>query len=149
MFHDLRQDDIGANPKKTPSISKEEENLLWETGALGCNTPKSLQRSVFFCVGKNFCLRRGEEQHQLKPSQFIRKKDPDHFVYVEAGSKNWSGGLREINTDNKVVPCNASPSAGERCLVYLLDMYLKNCLRLVLNEIFSIGSLNKVFQTVL
>ena len=45
---------IGANPKKTPSISKEEENLMWETGVLGCKTPETLQRSVFFYVGKCF-----------------------------------------------------------------------------------------------
>ena len=99
--------------------------MLWETGVLGCRTPKALQRSVFFYVGKSFCLRGGEEQCQLKPSQFVRKKDPDHYVYIETGSKNRSGGLKEINLENKVVPVYASTAAGERCLVYLLDLYLQ------------------------
>ena len=46
---------IGANPKKTSSISKEEENSLWETGVLSCKTPEALQQSVFFYLGKFFC----------------------------------------------------------------------------------------------
>ena len=54
-----------------------------------------------------------------------RKKEPDHYVYVETGSKNRSGGLKELNVENKVVPVYASPAAGERCLVYLLDLYLQ------------------------
>ena len=29
-----------------------------------------------------------------------------------------------MNVDNKVVPIYACPAAGERCLVYLLDLYL-------------------------
>ena len=48
----------------------------------------------------------------------------DQYVDVETGSKNRSGGLKELNVDNKVVPIYACPAAGERCLVYLLDLYL-------------------------
>lgn len=46
----------------------------------------------------------------------MHKKDPDHYVHVETGSKNRSCGLREMNIENKVVPVYASPSAGEQCL---------------------------------
>jgi len=88
---------------------------------LGCSSPKALQRTVFFYSGKNFILRGGEEQRRVKPPQLICKKNPDPCVYVETGSKNRSGGL---NVGNKVVPIYASAAAGERCLVYLLDLYL-------------------------
>ena len=83
-----------------------------------------MQRTVFFYLGKNFCLRGGEEQQELKPSQLIRKRNPGQNVYIETGSKNRSGGLKEMNVDNKVVPIYACPAAGERCLVYLLDLHL-------------------------
>ena len=83
-----------------------------------------MQRTVFFYLAKNFCLRGGEEQRELKPSQLIRKRNPDQYVYVETGSKNRSAGLKEMNVDNKVVLIYARPGAGERCLVYLLDLYL-------------------------
>ena len=85
------------------------------------------------CLAKNclllfgqklLCLRGGEEQQELKPSQLIRKRNPGQYVYVETGSKNRSGGLKEMNVDNKVVPIYACPAAGERCLVYLLDLHL-------------------------
>ena len=68
VFRELRQDGVGANPQETPNISKLEENHLWAAGILGCSSPKALQRTVFFYSGKNFILRGGEEQRQLKPS---------------------------------------------------------------------------------
>ncbi len=58
VFRQLHLSGIGANPKKAPVISREEENRLWETGVLGCSTPKALQRSVYFYLGKNFCKNR-------------------------------------------------------------------------------------------
>ena len=48
----LRADGIGAESKHTAVITKEEENKLWETRALGLKSPKSLLRTVFFTVGK-------------------------------------------------------------------------------------------------
>ena len=119
MFRQLPQSGIGANPKKAAVISKSEENHLCASGILGCSSPTALQRTVFFYLGKNFCLRGGEEQRELKPSQLIRKRNPGQYVYIETGSKNRSGGLKELNVDNKVVPIYACPAAGERCLVYL------------------------------
>ena len=99
--------------------------MLWETGVLGCRTPKACSAVCSSTLERVFCLRGGEEQHQLKPSQFVRKKDPNHYVYIETSSKNLSGGLKEINLENKVVPVYVSPAAGERCLVHLLDWYLQ------------------------
>ena len=64
---------------------------LWATGAISILNPKALQLAVFFYIGKNFCIRGGEEQRRLGPSQFIRSSDPDCYTYVEHGSKNRSG----------------------------------------------------------
>ena len=125
VFRQLREKGVGADPKETPSISKVEENVLWERGILGTSTPLMLQRAVFFAVGKVFHLRGGAEQRQLKISQLIRKSNPDRYVYVETGSKNITGGLKQLNVKNKVVPVHASPADGERCVVFLLDSYLK------------------------
>jgi hypothetical protein len=83
-----------------------------------------LQRAVFFYVGKHFCIRGGEEQRKLSPSQFIRYSDPDRYAYIEHGSKNRSGGLSQLNVTNKVVECVALPENRPKCLVYLLDVYL-------------------------
>ena len=88
QFRELHQDGVGANPQETPNISKLEENHIWAGEILGCSSPNALQRTVFSYSGKNFILRGGEEQRQVKPPQLIRKKNPDPCVYVETGSKN-------------------------------------------------------------
>ena len=122
-FRKLRQDGIGVEIKHTGVISKEEESLLWERGILGTSTPLALLRSVFYYNGKIFCLRGGEEHRQLKFSQL--KRVEKGFVYTENGSKNRSGGVAQMRVENKVVPSYAVHEIGERCHVYLLDMYLK------------------------
>ena len=94
-FRELRSLGVGAEVKRTSTISKEEENLLWEKGVMGVNTPESLFRAVFFYNGKNFCLRGGKEHRALKISQIVRHKDPDHYVYTENGSKNRSGSFND------------------------------------------------------
>ena len=108
--------------KHTPIITKEEEDQLWKSKEMGTNTPKQLLQAVFFYAGKVFCLRGGIEQRGLKVSQFQRRYSPDHYVYIENGSKNNSGANLKIQ--NKVVPVYANPTSGERCLVALLDKYL-------------------------
>ena len=102
-------------------MTNEEENLLWQSKTIGDHDPLALLRAVFFYVGKSFCLRGGEEQWNLKRSQFVRSYSPDSYMYVENGSKNRSG----INSKetNKIVPIYASEESIPHCLVYLLDTY--------------------------
>ena len=87
------------------------------------HSPIALQRAIFFYVGKTFCLRGGEEQRKLKPSQFRRSYDPDCYTYIEHGSKNNSG--TSVKEANKTVPVFSCPDARPRCLVYLLDKYFE------------------------
>ena len=68
-FSDLRKKGVGgAEVKCTPVITKEEEDQLWRAGVMGMDTPKQLLNTVFFYVGKVFCLRGGVEQRGLKIS---------------------------------------------------------------------------------
>ena len=57
----------------------------------------------------------------MKISQFVR--GVDHWKYVENGSKNHKGGLKNLRHENKVVRQYACPEMGERCHVSLLDTY--------------------------
>ena len=82
------------------------------------HNPLALQRAVFFYVSKTFCLRGGQKQRGLKPSQFIYSSNLDCYKYVENGSKNKSG----VNPkENKLIPVYTNSKACPRCLVYLLD----------------------------
>ena len=124
LFRQLRSEGVGAEVKHAPEITKEEENRLWEKGVLGVSTPLGLLRAVFYCNGKNFCLRGGQEHRRLKISQLSRSSNPDRYVYTENGSKNHSGGFMQLHVENKVVPIYASKDFGDRCHVRLLDLYL-------------------------
>ena len=122
-YRELRESGVGAQVHHAAVVTSEEEAILWESKVIGDDSPLALQRTVFFYVGKAFCLRGGQEQRQLRKSQFVRSFDPDCYTYVEHGSKNISG----VNTKqvNKVLPVYASPDARPRCLVYLLVKYFE------------------------
>ena len=70
-FSELRKKGVGAEVKRTPVITKEEEDQLWRAGVMGVDTPKQLLNTVSY-VGKVFCLRGGVEQRGLKISQFSK-----------------------------------------------------------------------------
>ena len=81
-FRELREQGVGAVAKHAAIVSESEEDALWKSG-VGTDDPLALQRAVFYYVGKVFCLRGGQEQRNLKPSQFVRSSDPDRYTYVE------------------------------------------------------------------
>ena len=116
VFRSLHKEGIGAQVKHAPTISTEEEKRLWDTKVLDVNTPKGLSNAVFFYFGKVCCLRGGEEQRNLKPSQNM-------YEYIENGSKNRSGGLAQLRVENKIVKIHAVPENEPRCLVFLVDRH--------------------------
>ena len=124
VFRALHQSGIGSKKTSAKVILDEDEEKLWKAGVLNTTTPIGLQRAVFYYIGKACCLRGGEEQRGLKPSQFSRLYDPDRYEYTENGSKNRTGGFYQLGIDNKSVPMFKNVHAGERCLVSLLDLYL-------------------------
>lgn len=86
-FQELRGEGVGAVVKHAAVVTHDEEDTLWKSGIIGIDDPLALQRAVFFYVGKVFCLQGGQEQRDLKPSQFVRSSNPDCYTYVENGSK--------------------------------------------------------------
>ena len=118
--------------KKSASVlGPEEEKKLWDTGVINLSTPVGLLRAVFFYNGKNFCLRGGAEQRNLKISQFHRQtcivegKSVGVYEYHEFGSKNRQGGFNNLNVENKVVKQFENTSDSGICHVKILDKYLQ------------------------
>ena len=122
-YRQLRKEGVGTVVKHAAVVTAEEEDALWKSDVIGEGSPLALQRAIFFYVGKCFCLRGGEEQRNLRLSQFVRSSQPDCFTYAENGSKNNSG--TNPKQANKVVPVYAVNESRPRCLVYLLDKYFK------------------------
>ena len=123
QFNKLHSSGIGRQVKHAETISGQEENTLWEKRALGLDNPTALQNAAFFTVGKMLCLRGGIEHRGLKLSQFQRRSQPDHYVYVENVSKNRNGSFKQLHVKSKTVPIYACPEAGVKCPVNILDFY--------------------------
>ena len=87
VYRQLHSDGIGMNVQHSEPFTIEEEGMMWKSGVLSVSNPKSLQRAIFYYVGKHFCVRGGEEQRSLKPSQFVRNSKPDSYTYIEHCSK--------------------------------------------------------------
>ena len=127
IFKQLHQKGIGADIKQTAVLSQEQENQLWEKRIFDLNTPVGLLRAIFFYNGKNFCSRGGQEQRNLKLSQFKRKtsvvngKELASYTYI--GSKNRQGGFSFLNQHNKIVQ-HYQGNSPERCHVAIMDKYL-------------------------
>ena len=114
-------------------ITSDEEDVLWSKGVIGTHTPTSLLNAVvFFYHGVYFCLHEGNEHRQLKLSQVELKevtsptdsaKIVKCVVYTEHGSKNRKGVIHHLHL-HKVVTHFADSTLGERCFVYLMELYV-------------------------
>ncbi len=115
-FADLRKQGIGGI-RPVQIITPREEDILWEKGLMGVDSPLQLQRAVFYYVGKLFCISGGRGQKRsLRLSQFRRGWNPDKYTYV--------CGTNKGDYLDKEVSIISSPQAGNRCLVHLLDLYM-------------------------
>ena len=104
-------------------ISYEAENLLWEKGILGEDTPDKLRDTVLFLIGINIYLRAVDEHYHLRRdmpnqrSQFsfiLNPRGVGCIVYQEDFiTKTHDGGLKDMRRECKVVwiyPNKGSPS---------------------------------------
>ena len=132
LFKELHSQGIGTVRKQAEAISFSEEQTLWDSGVLNVETPDGLFNAVFYYNGLNLVLRGGDEHRNLKLSQFKIKTVPhpqfpsqetECVVYTEHGSKNRSGGSKQLNLDNKVITQYAKPHLGNRCHIQLLKKY--------------------------
>lgn len=132
-YRELHANGVGTTRRQAEVVTLDEEEQLWQTRVLSSESPLSLLRAVFYLNGINFVLRGGDEHRRLKISQFsfINVPDPDCpgemircVQYTEHGSKNRPGSSHQLNQDNKVVTQFAKPDMGDKCHVFLLELYV-------------------------
>ena len=114
--------------RKSQPISEDIEELLWEKGYLGDNTPKVLQRTLCYLLGVHLGLRGGDEQRCLEFGKQLKLQstiDGEVLVYCDFGSKTNNGGLfhRKRNKRENVIiyPNQLYPN---RCPVNLYKKYV-------------------------
>lgn len=128
-FAHLEEEGVNILKKYTPlvtDVTPDQENHLWKLGVLGTDSPLKLIRTVYFKMSSVFHINGALKHRHLKPSILRRDVNPDRYTYVvaEGRSKTNPVGCKS-NKFLKFYPIYyASSSKGERCLVYLLDLYL-------------------------
>lgn len=128
-FAHLEEQGVGTQKKYVPlvaDITPAQENHLWELGVLGTNSPLKLLRAVYFKVGSVFRINGALKHRSLKPSLFKRDINPDRYTYTVAEGRSKQNPIGyKSNTFFKFYPVYyANPSAGERCLLHILDLYM-------------------------
>ena len=87
----LRKSGVGAEVHHAPIITLQQEDAMWESGALGTDNPDCLLQTVFYTMGLHFSLR-GVQEHlnlqleQLKQVPADRYNVKTHYQYAENGS---------------------------------------------------------------
>ena len=124
---------IGTTVRQAGYITVDHENLLWEKGILGEDSPDKLRETVLFLLGINLGLRAGDEHHALrrncseKPSQisFERASNGQRcLVYREdTVTKTNDGGLSNLKKERKIIWVYPSDNIN-RCPVRIVDKYM-------------------------
>ena len=86
----LRQKGLGKKPNKTNSLTRQEEDILWECGQLGDKTPKSIIASRWWQLTQHFGLRGRQEHHSMRVEDFSFQKNEtgaSYIVYAEGMTK--------------------------------------------------------------
>ena len=94
----LRENGKGKKSRKADPLTAEEEEILWNTGVLGSDNPKSLNHTVFYTMSQNFGTRGRQEHHQIRVEHLRFVCNPQtgatEFIEWEEGlTKTRQGGL--------------------------------------------------------
>lgn len=82
------------------AVTEEEERIMWEKNLLGCQTAKSLVRTIYFYNGKLFGIR-SKEHRELRVHNF--RIDSNSVTYDESFSKTYHGGLKDLKYNPRVI----------------------------------------------
>ena len=77
-----RRDGLGKQPNKTKSLTEEEEKILWESGHLGGENPRSLANTMWWLLTQHFGLRGRQEHHEMRIEDFSLHKDDNGIEFV-------------------------------------------------------------------
>lgn len=121
---DLKKKGKGNKPNRADSLLEEEEDRLWESGALGDHHPEALQNSIWFYCTKCLGLRGRDECRQLLWGD-LKITTHDNLEWLEWDTERCTK-TRDGNTNHerafppKIFPKKDNP---QRCPLRLYRLY--------------------------
>jgi integrase len=123
----LNRDGKANNPFEAASLTKEEIEMLYSSGAFGCNSPQALINTLWYNNCLHFGLRGGKEQRDLKWGDVLLKKDTEGKEYLEYNTERQTKtrtGENPMNRRSIKPRMYENLSAGpERNPVFLYKLY--------------------------
>ena len=113
----------GKVPNRARSLSGAEENILWESGQLGCNSSRSLIQAVWWNNCLHFGMRGRKEHHSLTIEQFRLEIDQNRRQYIsfmEGLSKTRNRGL---SFKPRLISPKMYENKTEGCLVAYFSLF--------------------------
>jgi integrase len=116
----------GNRPNATRSLTNEEENKLYESGAFGAQNPESLQRTMWWILSLHFGFRARDESRKLCWGDVSLQTDPSQdgremLVWLnERGTKTRKG---EENGHRRPFSPKAYATNTERCPVMYYKLF--------------------------
>ncbi|XP_066910901.1 uncharacterized protein KIAA1958-like [Clytia hemisphaerica] len=120
----LREQGMGKRPNKAISLTRAEEETLWECGQFGIENAFSLINTIWWQFTMHFGLRGRQEHHIMKVEDFTWKVDEEgneFLTFAESFSKTRQNGLREIH---RSVQPKMFANGSSRCPVMIYKFYL-------------------------
>ena len=121
----LREKGLGKKPNKTNSLTRQEEDILWECGQLGDKTPKNIIATLWWQLTQYFRLQGRQEDHSMRVEDFSFRKDEtgaSYIVYAEGlTTKTRQSGLHK---KSRLQLPKMFETQSERCPVKLFQKYL-------------------------
>ena len=84
IMKDRTERGIGTKRKQAEVFTKLHEDILWELGIVGLDTPEQLRNAVFLSLGLGAAMRAGNEHHSMRAPGFDSQLS---FHYDEMGNK--------------------------------------------------------------
>ena len=120
----LRNEGKGKLPNKSRSLTREEEEVLWECGQLGSTSSRSPLYTMWWLLSQHLGLRGCQEHYTMNVEDFTLNKDDnsnEFITFAEGPTKTRQGGLRL--QQRSVLP-KMFATGDSRCPVALFKSYL-------------------------
>ena len=78
----------GKWSNQSRSLTKEEEEVLWQNGQLGGGTPWALHNTMWWLPTQHFGLQEWQEHHQMKVDDFTSQHNDDGNKFVNKGKQS-------------------------------------------------------------
>jgi len=91
----LKSQGKGNTPNRSTCLSDEQEEQLWQSGALGASDPEALVHGVWYLTTKCLGFRGCNEARQLKWGDIVKKQDDNGMTYLE-----WNERLTKTRSGN-------------------------------------------------